>query len=461
MSSPETPGPIESDDREAADELGVTSLGVWGLAWPTMLAMGAGTIVRMTDFAMVGDLGPSATAAIGIGGNFYWLIENLAMVPSLGLMAILARAVGAGDRALADASHRQAHLQGLALAMLGCVLVFPTTDFLIGIYGVAPDVLALASDYLWWRLWGTVPLAIAMTFGAALRAAGDTRTPLWAGLVASIVNVFLNWVLIYGRLGFPAYGVSGAAIASDVALVVMALHFVLLFATRRLVLVPTAGSWRPDLDLQRRLLRIGVPSGLEGGLFQIGLMLFQRLMSTFGTNVLAAYNVGSMLLGVSFIPGVGFSVAASTLIGQNLGARDPDRAAREGWRAMRWAIATMTVIGLVLAVFARPIADAFTDDPEVIELAMLALVIFAVAHPPMAIEFALGGALRGAGDTIFPLICVFSGLVVVRLGIATALVALFEAPISWVWTVLILDYALKAVLFLVRFRRGSWKRRRV
>ena len=125
------------------------------------------------------------------------------------------------------------------------------------------------------------------------------------------------------------------------------------------------------------------------------------------------------------------------------------------------AIGTMTVIGLVLALFARPIADAFTNDPEVVELSVLVLTIFAFAHPLMAIEFALGGALRGAGDTVFPLICVFSGLVVVRLGIATGLVVFFDAPIEWVWTVLILDYAIKAALFVERFRRGSWKRRQV
>lgn len=467
MSSPETPGSQAvdgaeiSDDDEGSSAFGVTPLGIWGLAWPTMLAMGAGTVVRLTDFAMVGDLGPSATAAIGVGGNFYWLIESLASVPSLGLMAILARAVGAGDRALADASHRQAQLQGVVLALIGCALVFPATEWAIGIYGVEPDVVALASDYLWWRLWATVPLAIAMNFGSALRAAGDARTPLWAGLVAASVNVFMNWVLIYGNLGVPALGVTGAAIASNLAIVVMMIHFVFLWATKRLTLVPTAGTWRPDFDLQRRLLRVGVPSGLEGGLFQVGLMLFQRIMSTFGTNVVAAYNVGSMLLNFSFMPGVGFAVAASTLVGQHLGARDPDRAAREGWRSMFWAIGAMSGIGLVLALFARPIADAFTNDPEVIELSVLVLTIFAFAHPLMAIEFALGGALRGAGDTVFPLICVFSGLVVVRLGVAAALVVFLDAPIEWVWSVLLLDYALKTVLFVERFRRGSWKRRQV
>jgi putative MATE family efflux protein len=209
------------------------------------------------------------------------------------------------------------------------------------------------------------------------------------------------------------------------------------------------------------LVRIGIPAGVESGLFQVGLMLFQRIMAPFGTNVIAAYSVGSMLLSFSFMPGVAFSMAAATLVGQHLGAKDPDRAEREGWRSNWSAIGTMTVIGILLALFARPIADVFTDDPDVIELTIVVLTIFGFAHPFMAVEFAIGGALRGAGDTVFPMISVFSGLVVVRLGLAMALVTFFDAPIEWVWSVLIVDYALKSVLLIGRFRGGSWKLREV
>ena len=142
-----------------------------------MAAMGAGTIVRFTDFAMVGDLGPSALAAVGIGGQFYWLLESIGAVAPAGLAAILARAVGAGDRSLADASFRQAQMLGAFLAFVGCILVFPFTEQAIAVYGVESGGGRPGSDYLWWRLWGTIPLSIAMVFGAALRAAGDGEDP--------------------------------------------------------------------------------------------------------------------------------------------------------------------------------------------------------------------------------------------------------------------------------------------
>lgn len=455
----------DEDRRPAATsadaEVGVTSLGIWALAWPTMISMGTFTIVRMTDFAMVGDLGPEALAAVGVGGQFYWLIESLVTLSSGGLTALLARAWGAGDRAMAEFSFRQAQVQGVLLSIVGCAFVFPVTQGAIALYGVEAGVVSLGADYLWWRLWGTIPLSIAMVFGAAVRAAGDTRTPLWVSIVGASTNVFLNWVLIYGNLGAPKLGVAGAAIATNGALVVMTIHFGVLWALRRLVLKPGHGGWIPDADLQRRLFRVGAPVAAESGFFQIGLLAFQRIIAGFGTPAIAAYNVGSMLLSISFIPGVAFSMAASTLVGQYLGARDPDRASREGWRSMWIAIGSMAFCGLVLAIFARPIAGIFTDDAEVIELTILILTILGLAHPFMAVEFSLGGALRGAGDTVFPMISVFAGLVVVRLGLATALVTFFDAPIEWVWSVLIADYILKSILLVARFRGGTWKTRQV
>ena len=287
------------------------------------------------------------------------------------------------------------------------------------------------------------------------------RTPLWAGIVAASVNVVMNWVLIYGNLGAPALGVTGAAIASNIALLVMALLFVWLWAAKELVLRPDTGSWKLDADLQRRLLRVGTPAGVESGLFQIGLMAFQRIMAPFGTNVIAAYNVGSMLLSFSFIPGVAFSMAAATLVGQHLGAGSPDRAAQEGWRSMLSAILSMTLFGAILVLLSRPIAGVFAEDPEVIDLTVAVIWILGVAHPLMAIEFAVGGALRGAGDTLFPMVTVFMGLLVVRLGLAAGLVVYLDAPIEWIWSVLIIDYLLKAVMLVVRFRGGKWKLRKV
>jgi putative MATE family efflux protein len=423
-----------------------------------MASMGAGTVVRFTDFAMVGSLGPAALAGVGIGGQFSWLLESLAAVAPAGLAAILARAVGRGDWVLANAAFRQAQILGTLLSLLGgALLIFFTTEA-ITLFGVEDDVVRYGSDYLWWRIWGTLPLSVAIVFGTALRAAGDVRTPLWVSVIAAASNVFLNWVLIFGHLGFPAMGVVGAAIATNMSLSLMVAIFVWLWAADQIAVKPGRGSWKPDRELLSRLLRIGLPSGIEGGFFQIGLLAFQRIMSPFGTDAIAAYNVGATILSFSFIPGVGYSTAAATLVGQRLGAGTPDEAARDGWRSNTSCVAAMSGLGLLLILGARHIAGLFTTDPSVIELTITVIWILGAAHPFMAVEFALGGALRGAGDTLFPMRTVFTGLLCLRLGLAFSLATVFSAPVQVVWCALIADYFVKSIMFIGRFRSGAWRR---
>ncbi|MGH0038576.1 MAG: MATE family efflux transporter [Myxococcota bacterium] len=437
------------------------ALGVWELAWPTIVAFGAQTLVRFADFAMVGSLGPDALAAVGLGGQVYWLVQALANLVPTGLAAILARAVGARDPALADAVLRQSLLLATLLAAVTTVLGLPFTDFAIAIYGVEPTVVALGSDYVYWLLWGTIPFSLGFVFGAALRAAGDSRTPLYVGIFTNLLNVLLNWVLIHGHLGAPALGVAGAAIASSLSMVVQLVVFGWLWRARRLALEPGPGSFRPDPALWRRIAVIGYPASIEQGLFQVGLLGFQRIMSLYGTAAIAAYNVGAQILSFSFIPGIGFATAAGTLVGQHLGEGTPAAAARSGWRATAGAVASMTVIGAVIIASAEPLARIFTDDAQVIALTVDFIWILGLVQPLMAVEFALGGSLRGAGDTVFPMGTVFVGLFLVRLVPATAASLWLDVPVQVIWCALISDYAVKAALLVGRFRGGRWASRQV
>ena len=159
-------------DLPDANRGGVAIESVWALAWPTMASMGAGTVVRFTDFAMVGSLGPAALAGVGLGGQFSWLLESIGAIAPAGLAAILARAVGRGDWRLANTSFRQAQLLGALLGLIGCAILLPFTTQAIALFGVEDDVVRFGSDYLWWRIWGTLPLSVAIVFSTALRAAG-------------------------------------------------------------------------------------------------------------------------------------------------------------------------------------------------------------------------------------------------------------------------------------------------
>ncbi|MFP8881805.1 MAG: MATE family efflux transporter [Myxococcota bacterium] len=433
------------------------ALGVWELAWPTIVSFATQTAVRWADFAMVGSLGTDALAAVGLGGQVYWLVQSVGALVPTGLVAVLARAIGAGDNDLADATLRQGLLLSTAIGLVITFALLPFCDFVIEIYGVEPSVVTYGSAYVFWLLWGTVPMATAMVFGTALRAAGDSRSPLYIGVLTNLVNLGLNWLLIYGNLGFPALGVAGAAIASSISMFLQIGLFLWLWRRGQFILRRGTGSFRPDFALMRRLSIVGYPAAFEGVAFQVGLLLFQRIMSVYGTAAIAAYNVGAQILSLSFLPGIGFAAAAGTLIGQHLGNGSPDAAERSGWRAMVGAIISMSAMGGLVLLFREQLARAFTDDPEVIRLTISFIWILTVVQPMMAVEFAIGGALRGAGDTLFPLIVIFVGLFVCRLIPAVSMVTWWDVTVETVWCALIADWTVKAGMLLVRYRNGKWK----
>ena len=434
------------------------ALGVWELAWPTILAGAMQTAVRWVDLKMVGTLGVEAVAGVAAGGQVYWLIQSIVMAVTTGLVALVARAMGARDERLADGALRQGITLGTIFGIVTLVATLPFASWAIAIYGVEQGVVDYGSEYLVWLLVGNVPFTLTFVFGAALRAAGDVRTPLYVGLVANLLNVFLNWVLIFGNLGAPALGVTGAALASSGAMVFQVVVFWWLWQQRRLILRPTDARFAPDFALWRRLMRIGYPAAIEGALWHVGILAFLRIMSGYGTAAFTAYQIGAQILSLAFLPGMGFAMAASTLVGQHLGDGRPDLAASSGWRSLRGSVLSMTLLGAGLVAISEPLARWFIDDDSVARLTADFIWVLGAVQPLMAIEFTIGGALRGAGDTRFPLVTVFIGLFVCRLIPAAIAAWVFEAPIQLVWCALILDYLVKGILLLMRFRGGTWKR---
>jgi len=433
------------------------SLGIWELAWPTIVASALQTMVRWADFMMVGDLGVDAVAGVGAAGQIYWMIQTLVMALSTGLIAILARAVGAGNLREADQALRQAILLGAVFGFISWFAILPIIDPTIGILGVTDEVIAYGGDYLFWLLVGNVPFTLGFIFAAGLRAAGDARSPLYIGIVVNLLNLFFNWVLIYGNLGAPALGVSGAGMASAIAMFIQLAIYWFLWSRGHLSLKPILKKFAFDRVMSRRILHIGYPASIEGMLFQVGILSFMALMSSYGTNEFTAYQIGVQILALSFLAGNGFSMAASTLVGQHLGANNPQEAMKSGWRSLLLAMFFMAALGAALIAMAPMLAGWFINDPEVIALTVDFIWILGLAQPLMAVEFVMGGALRGAGDTRFPLVAIFTGLFIFRVLPAAIIALYFDGSIQWVWSVLLLDYLVKAILLAERFRRGYWQ----
>jgi putative MATE family efflux protein len=430
-------------------------LGIWQLAWPAIITNLLASLVGFVDTKIVGSLGAPAVAAATTGNRIFFIMQALLMAVTAGTTALVARAWGAGDRGEAEHVTRVSLGLCAGIAVLVSVPVMLSSHALASIFRLEAHTIDLAAGFIFWLAPFQVAFAVHFALGAALRAAGDTRTPLAIGALTNVVNVFLVYGLVFGRFGMPQLGVPGAAIASGTAFTVGALAFVLLWWRGKLALgVGTPGSWeRPRV---RRILDIGYPAGLEQLVWQSGFLAFLWIVSLYGTAPYAAYGIGVTLLSFSFLVGWGFSIAASTLVGQHLGAGDPDAATRSGWRALRLALLAQIAFGLTIVLLAGPLARFMIDDPEVVRLTVIFIYILGSVQPLMAVEYAMGGALRGSGDTRFPLFAVFAGLIGARVTLAS-LFAWLKLPVEWIFAALIADYIVKATLLTLRFRSGRWK----
>ena len=430
--------------------------GILQLAWPAIAANLAYATVGIVDIKIVGSLGASAVAAVTTGHRMFWVVQAVLIAVTAGTTALVARAWGAADREEAERVTRAslAVCVGLAFALTLPAIAF--AEQLAGIFRLDPETVSQAATFIRWLSLFNVSFATTMVMGAAVQAAGDTLTPLAIGLVTNVVNIFLVYGLVYGRFGLPAMGVAGAAVASGSAFTLGALIFLTMWLCGGLRIGPGP---RGAMTVRRirQLFDIGYPAGLEQLAMQVGFIVFLWIVSLYGTAPYAAYGIGVNILSFSFVVGFGFAIAASTHVGQRLGAGDPVGASRSGWHAMWLSIGAMVLLGTGIILGAGVIADFMIDDPEVVRLTVVFIYILGLVQPLMAMEFTLGGALRGAGDTRFPLLTTLVGLVVVRASLAGAF-AVLGLPVEWIFAALIVDYVVKATLLARRFRSNRWQR---
>jgi putative MATE family efflux protein len=432
-----------------------SSPGVLALAWPAVVGNLLFSTVGLVDTKIVGALGAPAIAAVTTGNRIFFILQAVLMAVTAGTTALVARAWGANDRVEAERVTTASVVLCVGVAGSLTLPGMLLSSRLAHIFRLDPQAVEYATTFIWWLSVFNAPFAASFVIGTALRAAGDTRTPLWIGALTNVVNIFLAYGLVLGRFGLPQLGVVGAAIANGLAFTLGALVFAALWLRGRLLLGLSRSGALTRTRL-RKMLQIGYPAAIEQIVWQGGFIGFLWIVSLYGTAPYAAYGIGVTILSFSFVVGFGFSIAAGTLVGQHLGAGDPDGATRSGWHALRLSIGAMVVLGALIIVFARSIAQFMIKDPEVVELTVFFIYVLGAMQPLMAIEFALGGALRGSGDTRFPLLAVLSGLIGVRVLLAS-IFAYLGLSVHWVFAALIGDYIVKATMLTWRFSSGRWK----
>jgi putative MATE family efflux protein len=430
---------------------------IWQLAVPSIMSNLMFSMVAMVQTKFVGGLGAPAVAAVGAGQRVFFALQALLMAIGVGTTALVARSWGAGQREeasrITSASLMFGGLVGLMLMIFGMVF----SRQIAQVFGLDQYASELAANNVFWLAAFIIGFAIDIILSSALRAAGNAWTPLLFGLAVNLVNLPLLYAFILGKFGAPRMGPAGAPFASGLSFVLCGAVLVSLWMRQKLTIKFYPGDLFQKARYQR-LLHIGYPVALEQLVLQFGFFLFMSLIGHYyGTEAFAAYNVGVNMLNAAMVVGSGFSIAGATLVGQHLGAGDVEGAARSGWRACGMAVAAMSLIGLLTVLNAPALARFFLGSDEIAVLRTTEFTyIMGAMLPLLGVDMAIGGSLRGAGDTRFPLITSFLGLIGVRCVLAASF-AFFHFPVVWVYSSIIGDYMLKGTLLIWRFKSGHWK----
>ncbi len=429
------------------------------LAWPAMLSMLFASTSGLLDIAMVGRLGAAAQAAVGVAQQLFFVAQSALFALSFAAVALIARAIGAGRSA--DARHALAAsvllALGIAAALFAALGIAP--GFLFDWLGANAQVTQIGLPYMQLLMGSTMLTAIALMLESGLRADRDTFTPMLVTAVLTAAKIAGNGIFIFGWLGGPELGVTGAGVATLLSQAIAVVIFIGI-AWRRPANSATAlrpADFRGLGAFVMPLLRIATPSVFERLLMNLAMILYFKFIGGYGTEAIAAYTIGIRILSFSWIPGTSYSQAIATLVGQALGRGDVKGATRAGWRAVRLALLTATIMGALGVAFREPLAAIFTVDTATAQALGPFMLCLSLAQPFMQLHFTLAGAFRGAGDTLTPLLAALIGNWGLRIPLAFGL-SMMGSPLEGLWVVLIFDHLSRALWLLHGFRRGAFRR---
>lgn len=434
---------------------------IFYLALPVVATMFLETAFSIADIFWVGKLGAVSLAAVISSAFLIWIIYSLVGAVSIGVTALVARFIGAKQPDQAAFSARQAYLFSILFAVCLTLPGVLFTKWAFVLMGTAPDVTALGIRYLRIIFAGAITFFLIDVFSALFRASGDTKTPMLVIGGSLALNIILDPFLIFGWGPFPRLGTDGAALASVFSQALGSLLFLYLVRRGKLAfkfsLVP---KWDIDFSMVWRILRIGIPASSAWILFSVVYLFINKIVALFGTEAIAALGIGNRMESVSFLTCIGFSTAASTLVGQNLGAGKPERSAEAAWKTAGISVLVTGFVATMFLFFPRQIASFFISDPKVIEIGIGYLRILALSQMFMALEIVFEGAFGGAGNTVPPMIVSIVGSLA-RVPLAYLMAVHWGMGIVGVWWAITSTSIVKGVVLAYWFKLGRWKSKKI
>ena len=431
---------------------------ILALAWPTMLEQLMQTAVQYIDTAMVGSLGTQATAAVGATSTVGWLIGSSVSAFGVGFLSFIARAYGAGDREAASRAVAQAVVTTVATGLFFTVLTLGLSGLVPVWMQVDAGIQQLASQYFFILYLPMLPRTASMIFGTALRAAGDTKTPMKVGLIVNCINVALNFLLIYPTrqmtlLGLTftmpgaGMGVIGAAIASAVAFTWGGIHITYVLWHHPMI-SPRGQSFMPDKAILLPCLKVAMPNMLQRFGTSLGYVAFAAMINSLGEVATAAHTIANTVESAFYIPGYGMQTAAATLAGNAYGANDRERMNQLASMFLPIEILLMILSGGTLFLTARPLVSIFSKSQAVIALGTTVLRMVALSEPFYGFSIIIEGMMLGVGNTKQPFVFNILGMWGVRIVGTFICTQLLGFGLVAAWACMIAHNLLLFVLFL-------------
>ena len=434
---------------------------IFKMAWPIVAYMALEFALHITDYFWVGYLGTPEQDAITTSMIVTWTLFAISSIIVTGLTAIISRSIGAQKKEDASYFSRQGIIMSVSVGIITGIIGFMVTPDLLAFMKASPTVVGLGIPYLRIFFVAIFILFVNEALGSIFRASGDTKSPTIAFASGTVLNMFLDPALIFGWGPFPAMGVSGASLATGISVGLTLVVFIFLIMRRKLEF-SLAGLYRtrPDFSAMMKIARIGIPISVQNIIFVVVYWFIIQIVHQYGDTAGAAMGIGNRMESLSYLTTFGFSIAASAMVGQNLGAGKPDRAAKCAWGSIGIVVGVTFVVSIIFVTIPELIASVFSSDPAAVAIAVDYLIILGLSQVFMGIEITLEGAFTGAGDTVPPMVVSIPGSLA-RLPLAYLLCFTLDMGINGVWWTLTITSFVKAMVLVIWFKRGNWKKKKL
>ena len=432
------------------------------LALPIIFANILQTTYQLIDTFWLGRLGANAVAAVSLSFPILFLVLSLGGGLTLAGTVLVSRYKGANDQSMVDYSSSQTIFVIFIISLFLAALGYFAAPFLMQLVGAGPEIMEDSVKYFQVTSLGFIFLFLFFVFQSLMRGIGNVLLPMYIVLATVFLNLLLDPLFIFGFGSFPGYGVAGAAVASIITQGISALIGVLILFRGKMGIKIQWQNMKPDLTYTKRLFKLGIPSSLDQSTRAAGMTVMVMLVTSFGSDVVAAYGIGSRVLSLVIVPALGLSIATTSLVGQNIGALKIKRAEKIGNLSGKIAFIGLTAIGIIMYIFAENLTAFFVpNDPKVIHDGAVFIKIMAPSFGLLGIQQVLNGLFYGVGFTTASLLISLLSLWIIRFLTAYVFSNNTDLEFVGIWWSFPISNLIAASIALIYYKMGYWKLRTI